>query len=72
MYLMHYFSMAMTDLELYVYNHTCLGPHREKQTKPGKLQRTQATPKKQNNTTFERMFGFDSKAIFVGFPFFLF
>ena len=47
------------------YNHTCLGPHREKQTKPGKLKKTKAKPKKQ---TFERMFGFDSKA--YCFPYF--
>ena len=47
------------------YNHTCLGPHREKQTKPGKLKETKAKPKKQ---TFERMFGFDSKA--YCFPYF--
>ena len=43
------------------YNHTCFGPHREKQTKPGKLKtKTLAKPKK----TFERMFGFDSKDCF--------
>jgi len=42
------------------YNHTCLGSHREKQTKPGKQKTTSAKPK-ETKTTLLRGCGFDSK-----------
>ena len=44
-------------------NHTCLGPHREKQTTPGKLKKNLSKTK----NTFERMFGLDSKDCFFLF-----
>ena len=45
--------MAMTDLKLYAYNHTCLGPHRQKQTKPGT--KTQAKPKNKKHNFRENV-----------------
>jgi hypothetical protein len=32
------------------YNHTCLGPHREKQTNPGKLKKLKQNQKTKNTT----------------------
>jgi hypothetical protein len=48
------------------YNHTCLGLHREKQTKPGKLKNNSSkTPQEK---IVERMLGFDPKDVFFVFP----
>ena len=43
--------MAVNGIKLYVYNQTCLGPHREEQTKPGN-KKNRAKPKKHEHTDF--------------------
>ena len=47
------------------YNHTCLGSHREKQTKPGKQKTTPAKPKETQKNTFERMWFWLKRLFFL-------
>ena len=47
------------------YNHTCLGSHREKQTKPGKQKTTPAKPKEAQKNTFERMWFWLKRLFFL-------
>ena len=48
---MHLLFNGKDYLKLSAYSRTCLGPHREKQTKPGKAKTTEAQPKDQETKT---------------------